>query len=394
MTIITKDAIEGKKFPVKEYYKLPNEVKYCKKCVISNQRPRTPFDENGICSACNYAYKKQNIINWQEREEKLIKLLDKHRRTDGSWDVVVPCSGGKDSVFVAHQLKYKYNMNPLTVTWSPMLYTNIGFKNLRSMIDSGLDNILGTPDGKTHRLLTKMSLEIMGDLFQPFIFGQKSFPMNIALKYKIPLVMYGEQGELEYGGDLKNENSPKHDNEGDLLNHFFSGFPVEYFEKHGIEKKKLNYYYPPSPKECDKINLENHYFGYYKKWIPQNNYYYAVEHCGFEPEPMGRSEGTYSKYASIDDKLDGYHYYFALLKFGHGRATSDAAHEVRDGHITREEAIALVKKYDQEFPSRHFKEFLDYVDLTENEFNLICDRFRSDHIWTLEGNNYKKKINL
>ena len=167
MTILIKEAMEGKKFPVKEYYKLPDEVKYCKKCVISNQRPRTTFDKNGICSACNYAYKKQNIINWQEREEELIKLLDRHRRSDGSWDVVVPCSGGKDSVFVAHQLKYKYNMNPLTVTWSPMLYTKVGFKNLRSMIDSGLDNILGTPDGKTHRLLTKLSLEIMGDLFQP-----------------------------------------------------------------------------------------------------------------------------------------------------------------------------------------------------------------------------------
>ena len=394
MTILIKEAIDGKKFPVKEYYKLPDEVKYCKKCVISNQRPRTTFDKNGICSACNYAYKKQNIINWQEREEELIKLLDRHRRSDGSWDVVVPCSGGKDSVFVAHQLKYKYNMNPLTVTWSPMLYTKVGFKNLRGMIDSGLDNILGTPDGKTHRLLTKLSLEIMGDLFQPFIFGQKSFPMNIALKYKIPLVMYGEQGELEYGGDLKNENSPKHDNKDDLLNHFFSGFSVDSFEKYGVEKNKLNYYHPPSSSECDSINLENHYFGYYKKWVPQNNYYYAVENCGFEPEPLGRSEGTYSKYASIDDKLDGYHYYFALLKFGHGRATSDAAHEVRDGHITREEAVALVRKYDQEFPSRHFKEFLDYVDLTENEFNQICDRFRADHIWTLEGNKYKKKISL
>ena len=394
MTILIKEAMEGKKFPVKEYYKLPDEVKYCKKCVISNQRPRITFDKNGICSACNYAYKKQNIINWQEREEELIKLLDRHRRSDGSWDVVVPCSGGKDSVFVAHQLKYKYNMNPLTVTWSPMLYTKVGFKNLRGMIDSGLDNILGTPDGKTHRLLTKLSLEIMGDLFQPFIFGQKSFPMNIALKYKIPLVMYGEQGELEYGGDLKNENSPKHDNKDDLLNHFFSGFSVDFFEKYGVEKNKLNYYHPPSSSECDSINLENHYFGYYKKWVPQNNYYYAVENCGFEPEPLGRSEGTYSKYASIDDKLDGYHYYFALLKFGHGRATSDAAHEVRDGHITREEAVALVRKYDQEFPSRHFKEFLDYVDLTENEFNLICDRFRADHIWTLEGNKYKKKISL
>jgi len=394
MPFITKEAIEGKKFPVKEYYNLPSEVIYCKECVISNQRPRILFDENNVCSACNYSKKKNNSINWDKREKELVDLLNKHRRSDGYWDVVVPCSGGKDSAFVAHTLKYKYNMNPLTVTWSPMLYTDVGFKNLRKMIDSGLDNILGTPDGKTHRTLTKLSLEIMGDLFQPFIYGQKAFPMNIAIKYNIPLVMYGEQGEIEYGGDTKNENSPTHDSNEDLNKHFFSGFSLDYWEKFGLEKKKLNYYYPPSQQDIDKVGLENHYFGYYTKWFPQKNYYYVVENCNFEPEPFGRSEGTYSKYASIDDKLDGYHYYFAYLKFGHGRCTSDASHEVRDKHISREEAVALVKKYDHEIPMRHFKEFLEYVDLTENEFYKICDRFRADHIWTLEGNKYKKKISL
>ena len=117
--------------------------------------------------------KKKKIINWEDREKELNDLLDKHRRKDGYWDVVVPCSGGKDSADVAHILKHKYKMNPLTVTWAPMLYTDVGIKNLKNMIDSGLDNIKATPNGKTHRLLTKLSLEIMGDVFQPFIYGQK-----------------------------------------------------------------------------------------------------------------------------------------------------------------------------------------------------------------------------
>jgi N-acetyl sugar amidotransferase len=394
MSFITDDCLNGKKFPVKEYYNLPSTVIYCKECVISNQRPRIKFDENNVCSACNHAKKKKKIINWEDREKELNDLLDKHRRKDGYWDVVVPCSGGKDSAYVAHILKHKYKMNPLTVTWAPMLYTDVGIKNLKNMIDSGLDNIKATPNGKTHRLLTKLSLEIMGDVFQPFIYGQKSFPMNIAVNYKIPLIMYGEQGEVEYGGDNKNENSPTHDSTDDLVNQFFSGFGLDYFERYGLKKNKLNYYYPPSIEKIKDIGIENHYFGYYKKWIPQNNYYYVVENCDFEPEPKGRSEGTYSKYASIDDKLDGYHYYFALLKFGHGRATSDAAHEIRDGHITREEAIALVKKYDHELPVRHFKEFLNYVDLTENEFYQVCERFRADHIWEKKGNDFKKIVNL
>ena len=142
-------------------YNLPTEVKFCKKCTISNQRPRIGFDENGVCSACNYAEFKQNKINWSDREKELIKLCDKHRRNDGRYDVIVPSSGGKDSAFVAHELKHKYGMNVLTVTWSPHLYTQIGWENFQNLIHIGdLPNILGTPGGNIHRKLTKLSFEI------------------------------------------------------------------------------------------------------------------------------------------------------------------------------------------------------------------------------------------
>ena len=128
---------------------------------MSNQRPRITFDEHGVCSACNFAEEKNKKIDWDLREKELQDLCNKHRRKDGYWDVVVPCSGGKDSTFVAHMLKYKYNMNPLTVTWTPMLYTDVGWRNLQHMIASGIDNILGSPDGKTHRILTKLSIELL-----------------------------------------------------------------------------------------------------------------------------------------------------------------------------------------------------------------------------------------
>ena len=206
-----------------ERYNLPAEVKFCLKCTISNQRPRITLDEHGICSACNFAEFKQKKIDWNQREIELMETLDRFRKDDGGYDVLVPCSGGKDAAYIAHELKHKYGMNPLTVTWAPHLYTDIGFQNLHNMIRKGdLANILGTPAGKTHRMLTKLSFEKIGDPFQPFVYGQTNFPMQIALKFEIPLVMYGENGEVEYGGDMKNAFKATRDWKSDHKKHYFS----------------------------------------------------------------------------------------------------------------------------------------------------------------------------
>jgi hypothetical protein len=154
------------------------------------------------------------------------------------------------------------------------------------------------------------------------------------------------------------------------------------FSKEEIAHNPFEFYRTPPPEEMEKLNPEMHWMSYYKKWVPQENYYYAVEHTGFMANES-RSEGTYSKYASIDDKTDGFHFYLAYLKFGIARATSDAAHEIRDGHLTREEGVALVKRYDGEFPKKHFQDFLGYLGISENEFNEITDLYRdlSPHLW-------------
>lgn len=362
-------------------YNLPTEVKFCKKCTISNQRPRITFDENGVCSACNFADFKQNKIDWKKRDEELVALCDKFRRNDGTYDVIVPCSGGKDAAYIAHELKHKYNMNPLTVTWAPHVYTDIGFQNLHNMIRIGdLANILGTPPGKTHRMLTKLSFEILGDPFQPFIYGQTNFPLQIAEKYGIPLIMYGENGEVEYGGDMKNAFKPQRDYRTDHKKHYFSGLGPEDLTKYGVSEKDLKPYMPPSNEALEAIGTEIHFYGYYKKWIPQENYYYCVENTGFKANPV-RSEGTYSKYASLDDQLDGFHYYLSYIKFGLGRCTSDTAHEIRDGHISREEGVALINKFDGEFPSKFYQVFLDYCKITDEYFWEVVNSWRSEHLW-------------
>ena len=383
-----------KKKDVVAMYKLPLDVKFCKKCTISNQRPRITFDDEGVCSACRYSEYKNNEIDWEDRENQLKELLKRFKRKDGGYEVIVPASGGKDSASVAHKLKHEYGMNVLTVTWAPHLYTDVGFCNFQSMIHvGGLDNILGTPNGPVHRKLTKQSFDIIGDPFQTFIYGQTHFPMQIAVNYKIPLIMYGENGEVEYGGDMKNAFIPTRDYKTDHKKHYFSGISPEDMVAYGVNEDEIKYYLAPPNNELDKLGLEIHFFGYYKNWIPQENYYYASEHTGFQANPV-RSEGTYSKYASLDDKLDGFHFYLSYIKFGIGRATSDSAHEIRDNHLTREEGIRLVKKFDGEFPKKYFKEFLEYCDITKNHFNEIIDSWRSPHLWEKIDGDWKLKYQI
>lgn len=205
-------------------------------------------------------------------------------------------------------------------------------------------------------------------------------PLQMAELYKIPLIFYGENSEVEYGGAMDDAESPTSNWEYKIPNIEMSGMPPETYEKHGITRQQLYPYLPPNIDKLKEINTEVHFFGYYHKWIPQENYYYCVENTGFRPNPV-RSEGTYSKYASLDDKLDGFHYYLMFIKFGFGRATSDAAHEVRDGHITREEAVALVKKFDGEFPSKYYEIFKEYCEIDDDHFNEVLDSWRADHVW-------------
>jgi N-acetyl sugar amidotransferase len=366
---------------------MTNTINFCTKCVVSNQRPRIELNKNSVCNACENRLLKENI-DWNYKKKQFLKLLKKYKKNNGDYDVVVPSSGGKDSAVVAHRLKYEFGMNPLTVTWSPLKYTEIGYENLIKFSQSGFPIIFGKPNGLVLRKLTKTTLIEMGDPFQPFIYGQVNFPLHIALKFKIGLIFDGENGEEEYGGFKKIKKSGF--NKKDSIKFWFSNYSANYWIKRGFKKSELNIFKPPNKKYLKKFKIERHFWSYYFQWNPQNHFYYSAKNTFFKPN-FKRSEGTFSKYASIDDKFDGFHFYLMYLKFGIGRATSDACQEIRNGYITRNEGVKLVNKYDGEFPKEHYEEFLEFCDINEKEFFKICDRWRSEKVWHKLNNKWKLK---
>ena len=386
---------------MKTKYNLPSKIIFCKKCVMSNQRPSSipeffhtkerknakylNIDEqDGICDACKY-YASREYIDWDEREKKLIKLLDKHRKNNGEYDCLVPGSGGKDSAFQAHILKHKYKMNPLVLTWPPILYTDYGLKNYDNWINvGGFDALVFRPNGKAMKKLTKLSIINLLHPFQTFILGQKNIAPKVASKFGIKLVFYGEN-EAEGGNPIAENNISLRKKSyfavKNYKNIYLAGIKIsELLKKYNFTYEDLKIFFPINNTELNKTKIEIHYLGYYLKWTPQEAFYYAAKNTGFKPRPF-RTQGTYSKYHSIDDKIDDFHFYTTFIKFGVGRATYDASREIRDKHLTREEGKNLVKKFDGEFPEKYFTDVMDFLDIKKEYFFKLCNKFRSPHIW-------------
>ncbi len=389
-------------------YGLPEEVAHCRHCLMTNQKPHSVNETrnktgggkqgmtihvDGRCDACHYQHQKQEVIDWPAREKKLLQTLERFRRNDGRYDCIVSGSGGKDSMMVAHVLKYKYGMHPLTVTYSPMLYTDVGWRNLQSWINvGGFDNILFSANGRVLKVLAREAFLNLYHPMQPFKFGIKSFAPKMALRFGIDLVMYGESYQ-EYGsGALEKANAPTYD-----ASLYVNDSPEIYIggvgsgvlkEKYGLSDNDLLPYMPLRSWDLDQRQITIEHLGWYLRWDPQEAYYYAVDNCGFEPDTQ-RTDGTYGKYASIDDKFEWLHYYTHYIKFGIGRTRFDSSQEVRNGHITREEAIALAFKYEGEFPARYFKDCIDFMGVSEDEFWARTDQARSPHLWREENGKWE-----
>ena len=364
-------------------------MRYCTKCVNISTRPRISFNEKGICSACQWAEAKKTIVDWKERWHKLEELCDKHRCNHGSnWDVIVPCSGGKDGSYVAWKLKNDLRMHPLCVTLLPQFQTEIGRRNLENFKKSGFDHITITPNPKIYKRLAIKGFEEQGRPKLPFVTGISTTVIKIAINFSIPFIMYGEEGESEYGGISSQSQKPKIDREY-LVRCYYSGHDtVEYLD--AFTKEELIWWLLPSDEEMQRLDIFPTHWSHYENWDPLLHATLAKEKCDLQ-SLEGSSGGTFTNYAQLDDVLQDLHAYMMFIKFGFGRATSDVGIEIRAGRMTRKEGVELLKKYDGVFPEKYLQDFLNYFKMSEKKFWQVVDSFANKEVLEKVNNRWRLK---
>lgn len=356
-------------------------MKYCKNCIMPDTRPDQIFDNNGICNAC-LSFNKNNEINWSERENELNKIIDEAKKRSSCWDCVIPSSGGKDSTYQALWAKSK-GLHPILVTASTCDLSEVGRKNLDNLKKLGFDTIEISNDPKIRSRLNKISLELIGDISWPEHVSIFTAPIRFALNYKIPLILYGENPQIEYGGPKKSLSNYILDRKwmeefGGLI-----GLRVsDLIEIYGFSSKELGIYSYPSSEELDKFKIKSIFLGYFEKWDSLRNYNKAKEKGFTEYENL---EGCYFNFEKIDNYQHGIHDYFKYLKFGFGRATDQLCYLVRRGIISRERAVNKVDELEGKFPVSYMgkstEKILDKIGLSTTEFKKICDKFTNKKIF-------------
>jgi len=339
-------------------------------------RPRIEFDNQGRCNACIWAEEKTKL-DWGKRKSELIELLDKHKSKNGGFDCIVPCSGGKDGSHVAFNLKHKYGMNPLAVTIRPALSLELGDKNLYNFIHSGYNHIHVTPNPKVMQVLNKYGFIAKGFPYYGWLIAIHTAVIRTAYNFKIPLMFYGEDGEVEYGGSIENKNRPLYDIEYMKRVYLEGGYEkvLKKAVNDGILNENDLYFFKfPTNSEIQKFNLSFTHWSYYENWDSYKNYLTAKKYCGLQ-ERENTNTGTFTNFAQNDQALYSLHAYIMYLKFGFGRATQDAGIEIRRGSMTRDQALNLVKMYDNMYPSDFIDIYLDYYKMSKKDFDAILDKW-------------------
>lgn len=367
-------------------------IRYCKTCLMPDSRPRIVFDDQGVCNACRTAELK-NRIDWDERRRKFLDMVDRYRAKSGPYDCIVPWSGGKDSSAIAHRLKFEYGLNPLLVTFSPLVPNEVGIANREEFIKLGFDHLCVRPNQKVSRQLSRRFFIERGNPKVHWDAGINAVPVQVAVRYNIPLIFYAEHGESEYGGRVLNENSTMIRDFTEVLEHQIGDDPRNWTDD-GIDERDLAPYLYPDAAEVERLSLKALYFAYFFRWSMLENYLYIKDKMPFALDPKGRTDGTFTNFDSLDDKIDNVYYYMQYVKFGFGRATRDACRMITNGQMTREEGLKLAMAYDSEFPAHHFADNLDYLQMSEQEFTQVVDKHRNREIWDFKGNAWQLRYPL
>ena len=351
-------------------------------------RPRVSFNEAGVCNACINAKEKQTI-DWSERRQQFLDYLNMFRRPDNPYDCLVPWSGGKDSSAIALRLKEEFNLNPLLVTFSPLIPNEVGNHNREQLIKAGFDNLFIRPNQKVAIHLARRFFHERGNPKAAWDAGVTAATLQTAVKYDIPLIFFAEHGESEYGGRVLSEAHKRERDIAEFLEHLVGDDPINWVDE-VVEEKDLAQYIYPDASEIKRVGVKALYFGYFFKWDVYANYKYVRDRIDFRFAPNGRTDGTFTNYDSLDDKIDNIYYYMQLVKFGFGRAVRDASRLIQLGYMSREKALEKVRMYDAEYPKTGFEDSLNYLGLTKSRFDEVVDLHRNSEIWT--KTNYKWKL--
>ncbi len=357
-------------------------MKYCNNCLIPDTRPDQIFNEKGVCNAC-VSFEKNKNINWLERSKKLNEIISEAKSRSTSWDCVIPSSGGKDSTYQALWARSK-GLNPVLVTASTCDLSEVGRKNLDNLKELGFDAVEISNNSKTRAKLNKLSLELIGDISWPEHVSIFTTPIKFALKYKIPLILYGENPQIEYGGPDKSLSNYNLDRKwmeefGGLI-----GLRVsDLIDIYKFKKTDLNIYTYPELNELDHFKIKSIFLGFFEMWDSLRNYEEAKKN-GFS-EFDKNVEGCFFNFEKIDNYQHGIHDYFKYLKFGFGRATDQLSYLIRRGKIERGEAILKVQEiegiYPRSYMKKSLKEILGKINMTLEEFDIICDKFTNKNIF-------------
>lgn len=349
-----------------------SQPSWCSNCLAMSTRRRITFDDRGFCNACRWMEQKKSL-DWDSRNQELLSLLEKHKSNDGSFDCLVPVSGGKDGSYVAHQLKHVYGMNPLCVTVTPALPLDLGENNLKSFVNSGYNHISVNLSSPLLRDLNKYGLFELGFPYYGWLMGIHTVPVRISLAFNINLIFYGENGEVEYGGTTETIDNPVFD--VNFMKRIFLeegyGSALSSIPHAHAESYLFRF---PSDADLNQSSLEITHWSYYENWDPYRNYLVAKEHCGLAESPT-TNQGTFTNFSQNDQALYALHTYLMYLKFGFGRANQDASIEVRRGAMTRGQALNLVRLYDGAYPDVFIEKYLDYYEITLDQLNSVFDRW-------------------
>jgi imidazoleglycerol phosphate synthase cyclase subunit len=370
-------------------------IKWCSKCVApSISAVPLEFDDEGVCTACQMAERKSNITTqeWEVRKNTLISIVDKYRSKDASrYDCVVGVSGGKDSYFQVHYLKNVLGLNPLLVTYDGNNWLEVGWRNMLKMKEVfNCDHIIYSPQTDLLKKLNRLGFIVMGDMNWHGHMGISTVPMKVAALHKIPLVFYGEHGYTELGGQFSLLDFPEVSYRY-RQEHFGRNYEWNYFVGlEDIASKDMIPYKYPTDSEIYSLDLRGLFLGNYIYWDANKHTPLVIEKYGFEVSKE-KFDRTYRTMSNLDDMHEnGLHDYLKYVKFGYGRCTDHVCKDIREGLLTREEGIALVKKYDHVFP-RDIIRWSKYTGISKNEFERIADSFRDPRVWWKEDGKWVKQ---